>query len=518
MKMDAAPARIGADAMTARDWLIVLAVLVLALAPGLFSIPVMDRDEARYAQASVQMLETGDFIDIRFQDQARHVKPVGIYWMQAASASVFGGADAPIWAFRLPSVLGILIACVATGVVGVRIGGREVGLTAAIVLGLTLAAAVEARTAKTDAMLLASAAIAQGALYVMLARAREAAARFIGAPLIFWLAIGASIMIKGPIVAMVSAVTIAGYALWMRDRTVLGRLRLAPGLAVVAAVALPWLVTITIQTEGAFLQQSIGHALMGKVAESNDGHAGPFGYHTLLLPVTFWPGVLLLGLGAAAAWRRRNEPAVRFLLVWILPTWLIFEFVQTKLPHYVLPTFPALAILAGLGLADAASLRAERLGRVLHAAFAVLFVLVALVIAALAGVASAELGGEAMTAVNVTAAVAGVIAAIMGVIAALKPDPMRLGALIASAIAVYWAMFEGAIPRIDGLWPSHRAAAIVVGLDGCEALTTATAGYREPSNVFYLGTETVLGDGPDAADVLIADPACGAAVVDASHR
>lgn len=322
------------EALTPRYWAALTAALLLILLPGFFSIPTMDRDEARYSQAATQMMETGDYVDIRFQDQDRYVKPAGIYWMQVATAAPFGGPNAPIWAYRLPSLIGIIGAALVTAWLGTRLAGRRVGVIAGIVLGTTLAAAVEARTAKTDAMLLLSAVVAQAALYFMLVKAPPGSRlNFVGAPLIFWAATGASLMIKGPIVAMVSGTTILAFAAWQRDWKLLGRLRLLPGLAVAAAISLPWIIAITVQTDGAFLEKSVGHALLGKVAESDDSHAGPFGYHTLLLPVTFWPGAMLLGLGTIWAWRTRGEATTRFLLAWILPTWLIFEIVATKLPH-----------------------------------------------------------------------------------------------------------------------------------------------------------------------------------------
>ncbi len=509
-----------AERLTPKQWAIMFAVLAMALAPGFFSIPVMDRDEARYSQASVQMLETGNFVDIRFQDQPRHVKPAGTYWAQSITASVFGGADAPIWAFRLPSLIGIFLACAATVVVGSRIGGRSVGVAAGILLGLTLTAAVEARTAKTDALLLASAAFAQGALLIMATRAKDGPPlRFVGAPLVFWAAIGASIMIKGPIVPMVTAATLGVYAVWMRDASVLRRLHAPLGIVVAAAIALPWLILINIQTDGGFIKQAIGHAFLGKVAESDDSHAGPLGYHTLLSPVTLWPSVALLGLGIAAAWSRRAEPVVRFLIAWAVPTWVIFELVATKLPHYVLPAFPAIAILMALGLKDAGAMLSLAWRRWVYWIFVGLFALAAVVVGAAPMIVTAQFGAEPVTAVNVIAVIAGVIAGASGVVLALQPQSThRQYAAIAAVIVLYWTGFQFAIPRIEPLWPSHRAAQIVHGLQGCETLTTATAGYREPSNVFYLGTDVVLGDGDDAAAVLLNDPQCGVAVVDQSER
>ena len=150
-----------------RQWrriLLLLPICVAILAVGFWGHGPSDRDEARFAQASKQMLETGDYVDIRFQDDARHKKPAGIYWAQAASASLFGGAEAPIWAYRIPSVLGaILASLLTTWAMRPLIGGRAAFLAGAMTAGLLLLN-VEARIAKTDAALLACIVAAQGPL------------------------------------------------------------------------------------------------------------------------------------------------------------------------------------------------------------------------------------------------------------------------------------------------------------------------------------------------------------------
>ena len=98
------------------------ALVLISLAcflPGFASLQPMDRDEPRYAQASKQMLETGDFVDIRFQDEARHKKPVGIYWMQSAAVALGDALGVPearttIALYRLPSLFGALATVLLT--------------------------------------------------------------------------------------------------------------------------------------------------------------------------------------------------------------------------------------------------------------------------------------------------------------------------------------------------------------------------------------------------------------------
>ena len=196
-----------------------LAALVLGclllFTSGLDTVPPLDRDEPRFAQASRQMLETGDFIDIRFQDQPRYKKPVGIYWLQAASVSLFGEArETSLWAWRLVSVVGALAAVLSTYWAGRILFDRRAAYTAAAVLGGSLLLAVEAHIAKTDAVLLACIVAAEAALaHAYMAGRRDPPTPAVGprsgpgtgpstglAPaLVFWIAIGAGILIKGPV-------------------------------------------------------------------------------------------------------------------------------------------------------------------------------------------------------------------------------------------------------------------------------------------------------------------------------
>src|ERR1700742_26734 len=93
-----------------------LAALIAFLAglPGLLAVPPLDRDESRFAQATAQMLETGDFVVIRFQDEPRFKKPVGIHWLQAGCRPLLSQAESrEIWAYRIPSLLGAMLAAAA---------------------------------------------------------------------------------------------------------------------------------------------------------------------------------------------------------------------------------------------------------------------------------------------------------------------------------------------------------------------------------------------------------------------
>jgi hypothetical protein len=109
--------------------LLIAAVAVVFFLPGQASLPVTDRDEARFTQASLQMVESGDPVDIRFQDEPRLKKPVGIYWLQAGAMLLSGqGAEASVFVQRLPSLLGAVVAVVLVHVADVPLIGAAGGV------------------------------------------------------------------------------------------------------------------------------------------------------------------------------------------------------------------------------------------------------------------------------------------------------------------------------------------------------------------------------------------------------
>ena len=123
------------------------------------------------------------------------------------------------------------------------------------------------------------------------------------------------------------------------------RLRPLVGVLWVLILVLPWFVAIMARAGDSFLQESVGQDLLAKVFQGQETHGAPPGYYLLLFWLTFWPAAPLAAIVAPSVWRERREPATRFLLAWIVPSWIVFELVITKLPHYVLPLYPAIAIL-----------------------------------------------------------------------------------------------------------------------------------------------------------------------------
>ena len=475
-----------------RPWLLLLLLSLALYLPGLASLPPVDRDEARYIQATRQILETGDFLRIRYQDEARNKKPAGVYWLQAAAVAAFSKAGATtVWPYRLVSLLGATVAVLLAFLFGQQIFDRRTALVGAGLLAGCLDLVFEAHVATTDALLLATAVAAQGALAVCYLSSRRSERFGPGLAALFWIAQALSILVKGPVVPAISLLSILTLVLADRRGAWLKGLRPLWGVPLLLALVLPWLISIEIVTQGQFLNEAVGHDLLGKVAGAQEAHGAPPGYYLALLPVTFWPGTLFLGFGAVWAWRNRRLPAARFLLAWAVPFWIVLEAVPTKLPHYVVPLYPALALLAAKGLIAAAEEGMVVPRRWIAWAPVGLWALVAVALAGVLVGLPLELGRRASFGAAVAAAA--VLAALWHLVRheRARASLGSAGVALLVGLLVMAPAFALVLPRLDAIWLSRSAAALVATerLPGERIVST---GYSEPSLVFLLGTDTGL--------------------------
>src|SRR5579863_2857279 len=348
-----------------QPYVLLAGLCLLLYLPGIAAIPPLDRDEARFAQATRQMLETGDFLQIRFQDEARNRKPAGIYWLQAAAVSAFSTpASTAIWPYRVPSLLGGMAAVLLTFATGAALfrgtaeppSPRHIGAIAAVLLASALGMVAEAHIAKTDAALLAAITAGQGALGLAYVRARTGRPVPIWIPALFWSGEIAAIFLKGPLGPALAVTTAAALAIADGEMRWLRGLRPVAGIILLTIAIAPWLVAIERATGGRFLADALGRDLMMKLIGAQESHGAPPFSYLLMSLASFWPGSLLLVPAMVRGWRRHEMPPERFLLAWLVPAWVFLELVPTKLPHYVLPLFPALALLAAAALANRVAL------------------------------------------------------------------------------------------------------------------------------------------------------------------
>ena len=500
-----------------RPLAVLLLICVLAWLPGFFTLPPLDRDESRFAQATKQMLESGDFININLGDGPRYEKPVGIYWLQAASTAVVGsGARNQIWTYRLPSLLGALTAVAATFFLVRLFAGVETAFMAGLLLGMSVLLMSEAKIAKTDAMLVGCITVAQAVLmrvYLSVRSPDTVSPPTRALLMLGWGAFAFGILIKGPPVALVCGASIIAVSLIDREWRWLSRLHALSGLGLSILIIAPWAIAIGIVSGGEFYQQSLGGDFATKLIGEQETHGGPYGYYAMLAHLTFWPGSLALLPGIVLGISRWREPHVRYLLLWALTTWLMFEIAPTKLPHYVLPAYPALAALCALWLTDTAA--SSRSQRIAAAVSLVLFVLVGIALGGFVAWAPMQYGGGGTLALYMVSGL-GVIVALAALIPALNGRKLAAaGTAMLSAAILYCAAGFLSVPRLDQLWLSSRLAEAVARHATPGDPPVVTAGYAEPSITFLLGTRTALETGVGAA--LLAGKTGGLALVDSEE-
>jgi 4-amino-4-deoxy-L-arabinose transferase-like glycosyltransferase len=540
-----------------RGPLIAAFVAFLAGLPGLIAMPPLDRDESRFAQATAQMLESDDYIRIQFQDEPRNKKPVGIHWLQAAAVSSLSSEDArQIWAYRVPSLLGAMLAAAACAWGAMAFFGARGGLIAGLVLGCSMMLSTEAFIAKTDAVLCGCVTLAMAALSRLYADARAGAPLRRRHKLIFWIALGVSMLVKGPIGPMVAGLCLLLLRLWDGKSPWMRRIGWVWGLLLVVLIVGPWAMAITVATNGEFWSKAVGGDFGQKLIGGQESHGAPPGYYLLLLPMLLYPATVLLPAALGAGWTRRFAPGVRFAVCWLLPSWIVFELVPTKLPHYTLPLYGALAWLVAAALQPPPQISAApeppvmrnaggigRLTRlVAHIAFGVagyvtawlaqripakywmalripakywpgigrwlglVLSLLATALIAAAAILGLRLYGDPGDVVW-TSLTVGFAAIGFFIVAFFVINRLRVAALLTACVfgvLAHTALVMGLAPNLKPLWVSRNIARELdrKGLDPRNGLVpgpVATLGYSEPSLIFLLGTETEILDPEDAA-------------------
>ncbi len=485
--------------------LLLLLLSLVLFVPGQWTVPPLDRDEPRFTQATKQMLETEDYVDIRFQDQARHKKPAGIYWLQVAAAKLTGhDAKAPLWVYRLPSLIGAVVCVLA----GYWLARAFMGPAGALLAGGFIATAiivgVEARLAKTDAALFAAIMIAQGALARIWLK--DAGHRLWGLGFLFWTALAASVLIKGPVGPMVIGLTVVGLmVLRRRVRWFKASSPLFGFLWFVVLVS-PWFVAIWIATDGAFFTEAIGKDLLGKVGQGQEGHGAPPLTHLGAMFGIFWPLPAFLLIAAPLIWQERRSPLVIFCVAWFVPSWIVFELVSTKLPHYTMPLLPALVLPVAAALIEGAGTYSARWLRWVSA---ILLAVPGIGLAAGTFAGPFVLGawpsppGAVVTSVGAVFAVLAAARLLRG--AAVHAFPTAVLSAICIAIGV-WG-FVG--PALTPIWVSPRLVAALDDIPGCADRAdrqVVTSGFHEPSFIFLEGTGTRIISPGGAAEFLKQPP------------
>jgi 4-amino-4-deoxy-L-arabinose transferase-like glycosyltransferase len=323
---------------------LILGVATALTLPGLGSTSLWDIDEGLNAEAAREMLESGDYVIPNFNFKPRTAKPPLLYWLQAASYRSFGVNE---FSARLPSALAIALSALLAYRLGRRMFSPAAGLLAALILLSNVQTTLLAHAATPDAVLLFS---------LMLTLTLFWDGYGSGGQSWLWLpglGCGLAALAKGPIGLLLPMAIIGYFLIAERRLHRLLNVRLLGGVALTVLVAGPWYALVGAETHGAFLRAFWQNDNVGRFMSSMEGHRGPFWYYliTITLGLTPWCIFLVatlrhaLQIAASPARSITDRSAVRFLISWAAVYLAFFSLAQTKLPNYVLPVFPPLALL-----------------------------------------------------------------------------------------------------------------------------------------------------------------------------
>jgi len=511
---------------------------LIFILPGLSSIPPLDRDEARFSQASKQMLEDKNYVVIKFQEELRSKKPIGIYWLQIASASIFGKDN--IISYRAPNIFSTIILIIVFSTFVYSISFRYFNLNisssltfsffSSLVMATLLGLSIEIKQAKTDTVLLTLCTVQQLIFWKIYSYGKESWNKYkhheyVWLTRLFWLIIALGILVKGPISPLLFTMTLL--SICILDRFVEKEWNLSwlnlflwfQGLLIVSIITLPWVYLAWQATDGHLILDAINKDFLIKLRSGQENHWGPFGSHFFLLLLTFWPMVLLLPFAARACLDWKHERLIRFLISWIIPFWIILELTPTKLPHYILPVFPGLILLILIGISSPPSgnIKFSKINKF----FRVVVVIFTLLLALSLVYVSLNFSSKILIFIlSIVLSFIMITSIIFGNIFFLNESKYKLsplfGMLILAGICNIF-VFSYIFPNLDKI---HITPKIKNYIDSLEFRpdTIVATGYHEPSLVFSLGRDTLLLSPEEAALVLVEGDNTLAIVEERTHN
>lgn len=529
--------------LSGRDVRYVVAAAILAAMvclPNLGAARLWDRDEPRNAGAAREMLESGDWVTPTFNGELRAHKPALLYWCMMGAYQAFGVSE---FSARLPSALAAVVTAAMICALGARMFGGAAGLLGAVALSTSLSYVVVARAATPDAVLIACFTAAMYA-FARGVNWRDRSAAVIRPDEIPWsnyaaayAAMGLAVLAKGLIGFVLPVGAIGLFFLYAgrepRDAAH-GASRGWVGLAddwvaplspiniwrtawkmrplllasLVLLIAGPWYAAVDLRTGGEFLSGFIGGHHVGRFTSAMEGHGGPPVYYLVAICIGFFPWSAFLGpmLYDTFTQGRANDPgrlARLFLGCWASVVIVFFSIAATKLPSYVLPAYPALALLTGAFLERMATGRLKlhpfwMRGSFATAAIAGLGVVIG------AGIAfQIILPSETVVAASGAAILAGAVAAYA--FWEWNRSAQALAAFSSGAVALALAMLAWAPERLDRYANAELMSDAVAQREGETAPPLATYGVFEPSWAFYVGRRVEPLESPASAGAFLSD-------------
>ena len=268
-------------------YILILLSLILFFS-SINSLPVLDRDEARYAQASKQMVESNNYSSIKFQNEYRSKKPIGVYWLQALSVNLLANIQnvnnnsnqvvgGYIWKYRIISAITAFLSILLLYLLSKSIFGKKEAFYGALILACSLLFIAEAHIAKTDSILVTLTILVMLTLlkYFLNHESSKSISNFI----FLWGGLGLSILIKGPILPIIFTLSVLSIFIIKRDSKWFYAAKPFWGVILMLLIALPWFLSISGEEQKNFFTESILHDFFGKVFGAQENHGALPGFH-----------------------------------------------------------------------------------------------------------------------------------------------------------------------------------------------------------------------------------------------
>jgi len=333
--------------MRHHHYLLLFAVWVVVCLLNLGKPTLWDIDEGNNAEATREMLTSDNYVVPTFNYQLRVDKPALLYWCQALAYHTFGVNE---FSARLPSAIAGLLTLLLIYELGRRMYDASTGLLTALILGSTLSFCAASHFANPDCLLLMC---STASLCIFWWDYEPGRSRWL-----MWSGVtaGLGFLAKGPVGLVLPGAIVFLYLLWMRQWRRWFSWHLLTGILLFVLVAVPWYAWVGAETRGEFLRGFFLKHNLGRFQEPMENHRGPIFYYIGVVLVGGAPWSVFAPLALWRlwnAWRTRKEgdrsvdPRWRFLACWALVFIVFFSCASTKLPNYVLPAFPPLALLMG---------------------------------------------------------------------------------------------------------------------------------------------------------------------------
>ena len=346
------------DKIIARPILAISILVMLASYLFLFQsgkLALTDPDEVFYAQTAKEMLARGEWVTPYLYDKPQFEKPILFYWLVETSYKIFGVNE---FSSRFPSAVFGLIGIIATYLFGGLLFNKRVGLIAALILSTNVEYIILSRACVTDMVF--GTFILLGFLSFFYGYLKERGYFYLLSSAFF----GAAVLTKGPVAVILGGAIILSTFLFNKDRKLFRKIPLIQSILVFLALALPWYLAVYKLHGRAFVDAFLGFHNVTRFLEAEHKIGGQFYYN---IPVVFgglfpWSAFLPFGLWHAfkkvrspqsivhspqfkAPSPKPQAPSYIFLLAWFFVIFIFFSISSTKLPTYIFPCFPSLALI-----------------------------------------------------------------------------------------------------------------------------------------------------------------------------